>query len=169
MSNMFDNYENLANNYIPSNLKPCYPPCPPKDQCSCLNPAHIDKPYANYDIEGNLIGYWWYYGNTLTLQFTINGEVIIDGSNEYISADDFVKNKKITMNLYNFRRELIYTAFINVPDNIDDANIVSFDIDSELSAKLVQGIYYCSLDISDDKLGFNQTILQMDQCTLEVK
>lgn len=167
---MFDNYENIASNYIPNNLMPKCSPCSPKQNCSCIDPCKTNKPYyADYNIEGELIGYWWYYGNALNLEFTIEGEVTLEDSSEYIPAEDFVKGKKVTMKIYNFRREVIYTTFLDIADDAEKANTVTFEIDQELSNKMVKGVYYCSLNLSDEKLGFDQTVLQLDECTINVR
>jgi hypothetical protein len=172
MPNMFSNYENIPDMYIPSNR----PTCPPPEKCCPnLDPCKPTRPYyADYDIEGNLVGYWWYYGNTLNLEFTIDGEITVEGSSEYVpmkptKLDDgkisnYMEGKVVTMNLYNFRRELIYTKPI-----IATSNVVTFEIDEELSKQLVRGIYYCSLNVSDEKLGLDQTVLQMEDCVLNVK
>lgn len=52
---MFDQYDNLSDFYVPSNVKPCpniYPDQSKLD--SCLG----KKPYEEYNAEGELIGYW---------------------------------------------------------------------------------------------------------------
>jgi len=162
MPNMFSNYENIPDMYIPSNRPTCPPPekcCPNLDLCKPTRPY-----YADYDIEGNLVGYWWYYGNTFDLEFNIEGEITVEGSLQWSPIDEFIDGKLVTMNLYNFRREIIYTQVIKAT-----SSKVIFSIDQELSNKLVRGVYYCSLSISDEKLGFDQTVLQMEDCVLNVK
>ena len=162
MPNMFSNYENIPDMYIPSNR----PTCPPPEKCCPnLDPCKPTRPYyADYDIEGNLVGYWWYYGNTFDLEFNIEGEVTVEGSLQWSPIDEFIAGKLVTMNLYNFRREIIYTQVIKAT-----SSKVIFPIDQELSNKLVRGVYYCSLNVSDEKLGFDQTVLQMEDCVLNVK
>lgn len=169
MPGIFDNYENLSDNYIPSNS--CYPSCPkPSNNCLNLEPCHPTKPYyTDYDIEGNIAGYWWYYGNTLNLEFTIEGEITIEGSSNWIPVEEdevqnYLSDKLITIRLYNFRREIIYTKVLEAT-----SNVITFPIDQELSNMLVRGIYYCSLNVSDKNLEFDQTILQLEDCVLNVK
>lgn len=166
MSGMFDNYENLSEEYAPNNLKP-RPPFPPKNPCSPLEPCRANKPFEDYNTQGELIGYWWYYGNTLNLEFNIEQEVIVDGSCNYVTAEDFMKSIKptTTIKLYNFRRECIHTLVI--PDV--EITTVVFPIGQELSEKLVKGVYYCSLTLSNEEKDYNETILKLDDCTLTVK
>lgn len=64
MSNMFDNYTITSE-------QPCN-----------LNRKHVNKscrkPYEEYNAEGKLVGYYWYYGDAINLQFEITGEVSVD-------------------------------------------------------------------------------------------
>lgn len=161
MNSMFDNYQNISDMYIPSNR----PTCPPPEKCCPnLDPCKPTRPYyADYDVEGNLVGYWWYYGNTFDLEFNIEGEYTFEETLQWVPANDFMKGKMVTMNLYNFRREIIYTEVVKA-----DSSKVIFPVNQELSNKLVRGIYYCSLNVSDDT-GFDQTVLQMEDCVLNVK
>lgn len=72
---MFDSYEHLQDNYIPNNLDRCRPkPC--KD--SVLEPLTLKKPYEEYNAEGDLSGYWWYYGDVLNLEFNITGDIVVE-------------------------------------------------------------------------------------------
>lgn len=75
MSNMFDNYDNLQQNYVPNNLDKKFPT--PR-HCPKVMPCRPDKPYEMYNELGELIGYFWYYGDTVTLQFDIFGEYTVE-------------------------------------------------------------------------------------------
>ena len=148
MASMFDNYENLQQNYIPNNL-PC---CPPKiKQCeeSKLEPCKPNKPYEDYNAQGLLVGYWWYYGNTITLDFDIIGEVTFEGNDKYITPDEFLKDKEIKLELFNFRFENIFSKVYNYKMiKQDDGRIaVILNIGPELSSQLVRGVYYISLTV----------------------
>lgn len=72
MSSMFDGYQDLDNYYVPSNIRP------PKPDCNKLKSCAPIKPYEDYNDKNELIGYWWYYGNTVVLEFNINGEITIE-------------------------------------------------------------------------------------------
>ena len=214
---MFDTYEHLQDNYIPNNINPC----PPK-KCNDekLDPCIIKKPYEDYNIEGEVVGYWWYYKDILNLEFNITGDVVvednaivytaigekpttetigeidqkaynvvdllswtctaIDGDkyhwtedvefdnpeagdrNIYITAEDFMKDKQVTVQLYNFRHEpLVLKTYAG-------STKIIFAIDKEMSEQLVKGVYYCTLTIwSGDT--FNKTIFEQTDCTLTVK
>ena len=55
-----------------------------------------------------------------------------------------LSQKKVLIELMNFRREVIHSA------ETDCAEIVNFAIDKELSDKLLEGIYYCKVTIFND-------------------
>lgn len=156
---MFTNYESLAENCTPNNMcKPCPPPC---ESNSKLDPCIPNKPYADYSIDGELIGYWWYYGDAVNLEFNIDGEVTFEGSDEYITAEDFLKDKQVVVRLFNFRREMI------AEKTYPGSTKIIFSIDKEFSKKLVRSNYYCSLLITSDDL--NYTLFYQEDSKLTVK
>ena len=72
---MFFNYINIDDNYTPNNLSCTFP----KLKCSTkLNPIEKSKPYEEYNEKGELIGYYWHYGETINLDFSIEGEITIE-------------------------------------------------------------------------------------------
>ena len=81
----------------------------------------------------------------------------------YITAQDFLSDKQITVQLYNFRHELITSKLFN------GTTEVRFDIDKKLSDSLVKGVYYCSLTVWNQDETYNQTIFQQEETTLIVK
>lgn len=74
---MFLNYHNIADNYVPNNLITAFP-----NQVldSKLYSVTASKPYEEYDAKGNLTGYFWRYGDTLNLEFNIDGEVTVESN-----------------------------------------------------------------------------------------
>ena len=77
MSNMFDNYDKLQQNYVPNNLNKAFP-VPPT--CKKIEETRPNKPYDMYDEMGKFIGYFWNYGDTVSLDFTITGEYTVEGN-----------------------------------------------------------------------------------------
>ena len=77
---IFDNYQNLDNAYVPNNLAQSFP-----KKIPCCRPQ-FRKPFEEYNAEGKLIGYYWYYGNTVSLQFNITGEIIVESDDIIYSA-----------------------------------------------------------------------------------
>ena len=158
---MFTNYQNLSEYYIPNNLsqyqnKPC--------SYTKLNPCEITKPYELYNAKNELEGYYWYYGNIINLDFSIDGEVIDingNGTGEYVSAKDYLADKTATVNIYDFRMNVIYSKSLPASENI------LITIDPELSSKMVKGIYYCSLEVSNSKS--HETIFDSTDCKFLVK
>ena len=210
------NYHNIADNYVPNNLITAFP-----NQIinSKLNPVEVSKPYEEYDAKGNLTGYFWRYGDTLNLEFNIDGEVTVESNaivftrtgitpttstlasigqraynlidlrswtcvmitregyiweedkvfeypidssrSVYISAEDYLKDKKIEVTIYNFRMEPI------VQKVYDGYPIIVFNIDTDLSKQLVKGIYYCGVRVFNDLMS--NVIFENTDCNLLVK
>ena len=65
---MFTGYDDLAKNYIPSNLNTVIKP--PQ---TCTS----NKPYEEVDELGNIISYWWYQGNTVDIVLDFSGEITL--------------------------------------------------------------------------------------------
>ena len=74
----------------------------------------MGKPYEEYDVSGNLIGYWWYYGNTINLEFNIEGEVTYEGNDSYINAKEFLKDKQIEIKLFNLEEKKLFQRFLKI-------------------------------------------------------
>ena len=69
MSNMFINYDNVNNLYKPNNMCQCKPKV-----------ENAKEPYEEYNAEGELVGYYWYYGNPVNFIFNMEGEFTVDGN-----------------------------------------------------------------------------------------
>ena len=216
--NMFTNYQNIANNYVPNNLVCSFPG---GKSYTKLDPVKASKPYEEYNTKGELIGYSWYQGETLNLEFNIDGEIVVESNaiiyaaigeaptvttegvvgqraynvvdlkswtceavvpeqgyvwveddvfdhdrpdatkSVYVSASDYLADKNIELQLLNFRFEPIHT------EQFKGTSRIIFTIDKELSAKIVKGVYYCSLTVVSDTL--KTPIFGAKDCTLLVK
>ncbi len=212
---MFDTYDDLGKNYI----QPSEPKRPLNK--NKLQPLVMKKPYEEYNAEGELIGYYWYYGDTVELDFHITGEITIEsdsiiycGANEcptidtegvidqkainivdfiswtltaitedleyvwtqdeifteptdgdipmYISAQSFLKDKQISVRLFNFRgEELDIKTYAGSAD-------IKYTIDKELSDTLLPSVYKCTVTIWSDE-GLSKEILSKQDCVLTVK
>lgn len=194
MLDMFSNYQKLSEKYTPNNLSCKFPEAIAESK---LSPLAVSKPYELYNAKDELEGYFWRYGDYITLEFQITGELTLDDGTEtgtYIDAGEFLNNKSIILTIYNFRFEPIIvertgSALISVrktPDEADDINFIDagtafsdssinertepaayLHIGSELSKKLPKGIYYCSLEVDGD--GFHQMLFGPEDCKLLVK
>lgn len=80
---MFKNYQNIDPNHIPDNSS-----CIRNRSMSYtkLCPVSSGKPYEEYDMKGNLIGYSWRYGETLNLEFNIDGEITVEDTALILTA-----------------------------------------------------------------------------------
>lgn len=213
---MFLNYQNIADNYKPNNLMCSFPV---GKSYTKLDPVEASKPFEEYNARGELVGYFWHYGETVHLEFNIDGEItvesdaiiyaascdyptietegyigqkaynivdfiswtcvgIVEGnyiwkedceftydptssSSIYVSAREYLADKRVEFTLYNFRQEPIYKKTYGGTTNI----VVT--IDKELSNKLHKGIYYCSLTVIGDNVV--TPVFTSKDCTLLVK
>ena len=227
---MFDNYDTINKKYQPNNLSSAFPkPNPINDK---LSPAQLKKPYEEYNELGQLIGYFWYYGDTLNLEFNLSGEVAIDSNveiyyvenqaptrntigslneneyshyiynikddkwyeckymtqigqeNEYIweeiqepniynekdlksiylDISDILKDKRIKVNIYDFRNKLIMSQEYENP-----TTQIVFPITQEISQQMTKGTYQCSLVIFNNETQYTNTIFSQYDCVLTVK
>lgn len=72
---MFKNYHNIADNYVPNNLICSFITTEKENK---LTPVDASAPFEEYDTKGNLIGYSWRQGETLNLEFNIDGEIAME-------------------------------------------------------------------------------------------
>lgn len=79
---MFDTYDNLSDNYRPGNFNPV---CP-KPNNPCLKPLKPTRPYEEYNALGELVGYWWNWGDTINLDFNITGTIVVEDNALIYSA-----------------------------------------------------------------------------------
>lgn len=214
---MFLNYHNIADNYTPNNLVCSFPV---GKSYTKLDPIEASKPYEEYNAKGELIGYFWHYGETINLEFNIDGEITVESdaiiftnrgeapvlttiakvnqraynvidlrswtctgvvndtyyvweedaefefdessaTSIYVPAQYYLEDKFVKFTLYNFRFEPIHE------ESTKAGTSVVFEIDPELSKKLVKGVYYCSLDVYNKETV--KTIFCPHDCTLLVK
>lgn len=215
---MFTNYQDIANNYVPNNLVCSFPV---GKSYTKLDPVKSSKPYEEYDVKGELIGYSWYQGETLNLEFTIDGEIVVESDaiiysahgdapdtttvgsvgqraynivdlrswtcttvvpgqgyiwieddefehdlcdaskSVYVSATNYLSDKQLELQILNFRFEPIHTQLFNGTSRL------LFTIDTDLSSKLLKGVYYCSLTVVTDTL--RMPVFGAKDCTFIVK
>ena len=80
---MFLNYQNIADNYKPNNLINAFPR---KMNSSKLDPLDASKPFEEYNAKGELSGYFWRQGETLNLEFNIDGEITLEANAILLTA-----------------------------------------------------------------------------------
>jgi len=62
-----------------------------------------NKPYEVVDTRGVLIGYFWYYGNSVDLTWDIIGETTFEEGNSYLDIIDSIKDKDILVTIYDWK------------------------------------------------------------------
>ena len=121
-----------------------------------------NKPFEVKDARGNLIGYFWYYGNSVVLSFDVVGEYV-SGSDTYLNVDDVVAGCSMTLTIYNSRHDIAYQK------TVDAKSTVEFVISGQESTKLLKGKYTMQLVLSNFSVGYNETLFGSDTCIIEVR
>lgn len=118
-------------------------------------------PYETYNSKGILTGCYWYYGDTIELNFIIDGEVtaeevVTDGEelhDKYAEIDDYLLGKNARICIYNsLRYEKVLETVLSASREI------KLIIDEETSKKLLRGSYYLTLTIFKDNESLNVPI-----------
>lgn len=180
-----------------------------------------NTPYAEYNAEGEIVGYYWYYGDTVDIQFDITGELTVEqdaivytclgekptektagkinqkaynvvdclswtcvaiendrylwqedidyteeienGRLLYITAREYLKDKQYNICIKNQQSGLLYSFCDKA------SSLITLHIDKELSEKLIRGIYYITLTISDDNNRVFIPLVEDKDCTIIVK
>ena len=148
---MFDNYENVPDNYIPCNRKPDIRPCIPT------------KPLEIYNAKNEFIGYGWDYGDSIILEFITTGEVTFDTEkgDYYEDAAAYLEGKTFNFKIYNFRYEVVFDA------TVDAATDVKIEINKENSENLVKGTYTFKLILIGNDTEYS--LMDNNTCVLYIK
>lgn len=173
---MFDNYNNI-------NLNTSYGANPYMNTCFQFpNPPMVsntsNKPYEITDDRGNLVGYFWYYGNSVDLVWDITGEATSEASSTYIDLDNILAYITLTAIIYDWRHEIIDSIklhpkveLINNFENNTLKNkkyIATLQIKDDLAKRLVKGIYTIDL-VASNVQGYNETLFSSNDCKFEVR
>ncbi len=126
-----------------------------------IEPKAPNKPYELTNDLGEVIGYYWYYGESIDLVLSIDGEVTDETSSTYIPAADFVNGKKIKFTLYNFRHEEIFTK------TVEASTEVKVEIDSQLSQTICRGNYYGEFTLFD--ITTNIVLIPQEKLSISIK
>lgn len=174
---MFSNFNNIDTTYQPNPFQPKYP-----TNCCTNNavPASPNKPYEILSADkSKVLGYFWYYGNSVDLIFDFSDSVygytsenISSYENKPIAilVEELLPQLKLEATIYNFRYEPILkfsNDFIISNNEIKiDKDKVIISITSELSSKLVKGVYSLDL-IATHNDGYHETLFSSQQNELK--
>lgn len=151
--NMFKNYENIPENYVPNN------------QNTYMNDNRLPrKPMEVYNANNELIGYSWVYGDGVTLEFTITGNIKNRGDTEYVEAKDFLVGKGVTFEIYNSRHLIIFTKTLEC-----ESNVIKITLSEKESLSIPRDIYTCKLYLSQMAHNERITLFNEDNGYLYVK
>lgn len=165
---MFLNYHNIADNYKPNNLMCSFPV---GKSYTKLDPIEASKPYEEYDSKGNLIGYYWRQGETINLEFNIDGEVTIsDTKNIYVVTGQSPTDKttgKLNDKAYNLADMRSWTC----TSIIDDTYV--WTEDAEFDTHGSKSVYINAADYLKDKhiniTLYNFRMEMIHQVTIDAK
>lgn len=170
MKSMFSNFTNFDTTYQQNPFQPNYPQA---QNNSNIQQVNVNKPFEILNDDGSIKGYFWYFGNSVNLEFDIDGEVILLNQDQYITIEDILSTLELNMYIYDFRMEPI----LHFSNNIGSANLlyvnaqektVTAEITHELSQKLIKGKYYIEL-VANHKVGYNETLFSANTCVFEVR
>lgn len=150
---MFKNYKIDLSSYIPTNT-------------STILGDKLDKlPLEEYDALGRLIGYTWNKEDSIILEFFTDGNVVYedsdfstDGLGHTVCAEDYFRNKKVKLQIINFRYEVIYEV------EAEAQTLIKFNIKSNT---LCEGTYKCCLQLFDDTSSLD--LVMFDDCVLYIR
>ena len=138
-------------------------------------------PYEDYDKEGNLVGYFWHYGDTIELDIEITGNIVAesdDSSDEdsYITIPEYLRGKNVRVVIYNFRYEPLLekeAEQIIIPDGTesttkDAKSLVRIIIDEETSKKLLRGTYYLVATVVKENESIYIPIIEGKNCKITI-
>lgn len=117
---MFTNYqEALVKAYQPNNLSVSFPS--PLINSS-LNPQSASKPYELYNAKDELVGYCWHHGETLNLDFEIEGGITVEPDALIHTAANEDPNRiqliaDVDTRLYNITDLTSWTCLGKIPDD----------------------------------------------------
>lgn len=154
---MFENYQNISTQYTPNNYQTN------NMGNQSIQTSNPNKPYEVKDARGNLIGYFWYYGNSVVLTFDISGEYTSVSENVYVDVQDVLSGCTLTLTIYDNRYNIIHQESV-----YPNSTSVDFVIDSQVSSKMLKGKYTMQL-VASNGSGYNETLFGVDTCIFEVR
>lgn len=176
MANMFEKYDTVPEGYIPNNFKKYLNRDNRNDKLIVIK---VDSPYAIINVNNDLLGYSWNYGDVLNLQFQLIGKFnaenntpiyFISNNKEklpdepqvtQIDVSEFIKGKTATMELLNFRQEVIYT------ETVDASEVLVLNINSDFYNKVNKGVYTLNIYLESEESRV--TIFESDDCIILIK
>lgn len=173
--NLFTEFANISTTYSPHSFQQKYPAfnTPQNNQIESTSP---NKPYELIK-NGDLVGYFWYQGNSIDLVFDISGTITLQSVDKFWTVNDIAKTLQFEVYMYDFRgiRILEYTnnnltekqLLVDVVDGLDNAT-VTVQIDSATSAQLAKGVYKFEL-IASHSSGYRETLFSKDSAIFEVR
>ena len=149
---MFTNYDLVPDSYVPCNLQ--------KDTLS-FQPPH--KPFEEYNINGDFIGYGWNFGDSIVLEFFTCGNVYYEDQDVQEDAETYLKNKTFRLELYDFRYEVVFSY------DIPAGTVVKILISAESSERLVKGVYSLKFTLIDEVNNISTTLIDGSDCSIYIK
>lgn len=139
-----------------------------------INWNKIRKPLEQYNAMNQLVGYTWYYGDEIVLEFETTGTVdyatdtyddssdIDDSGDFYEDVETYLSKGILKLEIFDFRREKVFEQVL--PGSSD----VKFLLTKKSSERLFKGIYRCKLTFIGEDCAV-QTLITPEDYIITIK
>lgn len=119
----------------------------------------MKKPLGVYDVNNNLVGYKWTYGDSITLEFNITGCITDDLSSQYESVTQYFNGKYFQFLMFDYRHNVVIDRIYS--STADSKNYtmlllkpIDWDVNKTLYYKIVNNeCVHCELTDAWDTLS----------------
>lgn len=126
-----------------------------QDMYNDYSKQHIPYIYNTIFNRDTAVCFEWGFGDTTDLQFNF-------GFDEEDAHPTWV-TKTITVTIYNFRYEEMYST------TVEGAEQIAIPITAELSQMFPRGTYYCGVKVADSYDDSIVTVIYPDDCLIIVR
>lgn len=82
------------------------------NSCEKRKPIYYPDPINTYDLNGNLIGYTWNYGDAIELSIHLNNTVLHSDKEHLDLFEKYLSDKEVEINFIDMRGEVKYTFYV---------------------------------------------------------
>lgn len=79
--------------------------------CEKPTPVYYPDPINTYDLNGNLVGYTWNYGDAIELSIHLNNTVLHADKEHLDLFEKYLADKEVEINFIDMRGEVKYTFY----------------------------------------------------------
>lgn len=124
-----------------------------------INNQIMKKPLGIYDVNNNLVGYKWIYGDLITLEFNITGYVTDGLSSQYKNVAQYLNGKYFQFLMFDYRHNVVIDRIYS--STVDSKNYkvlifkpINWDVNKTIYYKIVNNeCVHCELTDAWDTLS----------------